>query len=167
MQDLHSGLKVSVLIKGFYMEFVSIFVAFVVGLGLGYVACLKLSSSKQEADSIKQEFEEKKASLESYKLEVSRHLESSVDLLNKMTQSCESAMRQMEESTSLLKEVTPEANTIPLFSEETQSQLYATEAERKRQGTIDVVKDSAEPPRDYSAEQSGIFIDKKQTVTNS
>jgi hypothetical protein len=76
-------------------------------------------------------------------------------------------MLQMEKSTQLLKQATPlDVDGMPFFSKETQEQLAQTVSLRHNRAERKSEETSTEPPLDYSGQASGLFVDKKQSVTN-
>lgn len=144
------------------------FIIFLVGSAVGFFAARLMTSSSKE-----QEFAEKanqsEAALQQYKVDVAEHLDSSAKLLEQMNATCQDAMSQMAKSTTLLQQATPTENSsMPFFSKETQEQLAQTvtlrhEKKEKKENTAEIT----EPPLDYSGNPSGLFDDKKQTVTNA
>lgn len=141
-------------------------VIFVVGIVIGALAVKFLATSSIEQKELKEKIEKSEAALNEYKKEVAEHLDNSAKLLSQMNSTCQAAMQQMEKSTKLLQQATPEDVTgMPFFSKETQEQLAKTASLRKREKTADDNIEQA--PLDYSNESSGLFVDKKQTVTNT
>ncbi len=142
-------------------------VIFVVGTLFGFLANRFLSASSQEQRKLAEQASESEAALAQYKLDVADHLESSAKLLEQMNSTCQVAMKQMEESTQLLQRATPtEAEAMPFFSKETQEQLAQTVTLRHQKRT-DSAETITEAPLDYSGNPSGLFADKKQSVTNA
>lgn len=150
------------------MSVVMIIVLLLVGGTLGFVAGRFLSTSNQENKKLNEQVSQKESALAQYKLDVAEHLESSSELLKKMNETCQTAMQQMAESTKLLQQATPtEANVMPFFSKETQEQLAQTVNLRHDKKKIEEnASASEEPPLDYSGNPSGLFVDKKHSVTN-
>lgn len=152
------------------MTVVTALIVFIIGAILGFIANHFLSSSNQEQRRLAEQANKSEAALSQYKLDVSDHLESSAKLLEQMNGTCQTAMKQMQESTQLLKSATKnDAETMPFFSQETQDQLAQTAGLRHPKKTdekidIDTV---TEAPLDYSSEASGLFIDEKQKQTSS
>ena len=106
--------------------------------------------------------------LAQYKLDVAEHLENSTNLLEQMNSTCQVAMAQMSQSTQLLQQVTPEnIENMPFFSKETQEQLAQTVNLRHNKNLRKNDETASEAPLDYSGAPSGLFDDKKQSVTNS
>ena len=106
--------------------------------------------------------------LAQYKLDVADHLENSAKLLEQMNTTCQIAMAQMAESTQLLQQVTPEnIESMPFFSKETQEQLAQTVNLRHNKELRKDNEPSSEAPLDYSGAPSGLFDDKKHSVTNA
>ncbi len=88
-----------------------------------------LSSSNQERRKLSEQVSKSEAALSQYKLDVADHLASSANLLEQMNETCQTAMKQMEESTQLLQQVTAnDVDGMPFFSQETQDQLAQTAA---------------------------------------
>ena len=150
------------------MDVVLAVILLLVGVAIGYIASRFLSGSVQDNQKLSEQVSSSEAALEQYKLDVGEHLDDSMKLLEKMNSTCQSAMQQMEKSTQLLQQATPiEVEGMPFFSKETQDQLAQTvslrhnRSERKDKPTI------TEAPLDYSGEASGLFDDKKQSVTNA
>ena len=150
------------------MDIVLAIFLLLVGAAIGFIASRYLSASVQDNQKLSERVSNSEAALAQYKLDVAEHLDDSTILLEKMNSTCQTAMKQMEKSTQLLQQATPtEADGMPFFSKETQEQLAQTvtlrhsKSERKNESTI------TEPPLDYSGEASGLFADKKQTVTNA
>ncbi|TWX53082.1 YhcB family protein [Colwellia hornerae] len=149
------------------MDIVLAIFLLLVGAAIGFVASRFLSASVQDNQKLSERVSNSEAALAQYKLDVAEHLDDSTILLDKMNSTCQTAMLQMEKSTQLLKQATPlDVDGMPFFSKETQEQLAQTvslrhsRAERKNEAT------STEPPLDYSGQASGLFADKKQSVTN-
>lgn len=141
---------------------------FIAGAIIGFFIHKLLFASSQETKKLAEKASQTESELAQYKLDVAEHLDSSAKLLEQMNNTCQSAMKQMAQSTQLLQQATPEnIESMPFFSKETQEQLAQTvnlrhnKAERNNDETI------SEPPLDYSGAPSGLFDDKKQSVTNS
>ncbi|GLX77912.1 hypothetical protein tinsulaeT_12520 [Thalassotalea insulae] len=140
---------------------------FAVGALVGFIANKMLSASNQEHQQLAEKANQSEATLAQYKLDVAEHLDNSTQLLEQMNTTCQKAMQQMEQSTKLLQQATPaEGEVMPFFSKETQEQLAQTVALRHNK-TTRPDKEITEAPLDYSGESSGLFNDKKHTVTNS
>ena len=145
------------------MTVVSALIIFVVGAIVGFFANHFLSSSSQEQRKLSEQVSKSEASLSQYKLDVADHLESSANLLDQMNNTCQTAMKQMEESTQLLQRVTTnDVEGMPFFSQETQDQLAQTAGLRHPKRAAKQVESNTEAPLDYSGEASGLFIDQKQ-----
>ena len=70
--------------------------------------------------------------------------------------------------TQLLQQATPEnIENMPFFSKETQEQLAQTVNLRHKKNLRQNDETVSEPPLDYSGAPSGLFDDKKHSVTNS
>ncbi|WP_206485179.1 DUF1043 family protein [Thalassotalea sp. G2M2-11] len=144
-------------------------IIFAVGALVGFVANKMFSANEQEQKQLAEKANQSEATLAQYKLDVAEHLDNSTQLLEQMNATCQKAMKQMEQSTKLLQQATPdESDVMPFFSKETQEQLAQTvalrhtkKAIRQQEGAI------TEPPLDYSGESSGLFADMKQPVTNT
>lgn len=141
---------------------------FIVGALVGFIASKTLFASSQETKKLAEKASQSESELAKYKLDVAEHLDSSAKLLEQMNNTCQTAMAQMAQSTQLLQQATPEnIESMPFFSKETQEQLAQTvnlrhsKDERKSDVAI------SEPPLDYSDAPSGLFDDKKQSVTNT
>jgi len=148
-------------------------IIFAVGALVGFFANKMLSASSQESKKLAEKASQSEASLAQYKVDVAEHLDHSTQLLKQMNDTCQKAMKQMEESTSLLQQATPSHNEgMPFFSKETQEQLAQTVAlrhdqeARKTKEARKIESQFTEPPLDYSGQASGLFADSKQTVTN-
>lgn len=140
-------------------------VIFVVGTLFGFLANRFLSASSQEQRKLAEQVSASEAALVQYKVDVAEHLESSAKLLDQMNTTCQTAMKQMEESTNLLQRATPtEVEGMPFFSKETQDQLAKT-VNLRHQKRSEAPETATEPPLDYSGNPSGLFADKKQSVT--
>jgi len=149
------------------MTVVTALIVFVVGAIVGFFANHFLSSSNQEQRKLAEQVSKSESALSQYKLDVADHLESSAKLLDKMNNTCQTAMKQMEESTQLLQKVTTsDAEGMPFFSQETQEQLAQTAGLRHPKRTTKQQASSTEAPLDYSGEASGLFIDQKQPDTS-
>ena len=143
-------------------------VTFIIGAIIGYVAHRFLSSSANTEEHLVEQINQSEQALSQYKQDVEQHLEQSADLLTQMNQTCQKAMLQMEESTQLLKQATPiEPSAMPFFSAETQQQLAETATKRHPKRQEDEPTKISQPPLDYSDGPSGLFVDQKQSVTNS
>lgn len=145
------------------MTVVTALIVFVVGAIVGFIANHFLSSSNQEQRKLAEQVNKSEAALSQYKLDVADHLESSAQLLDKMNNTCQTAMKQMEESTQLLQRATTsETDGMPFFSQETQEQLAQTAGLRHTKRVNKKTEPSTEAPLDYSGEASGLFIDQEQ-----
>ena len=148
------------------MTVLSALIIFVVGAIVGFIANHFLSSSNQEQRKLSEQVSKSEAALSQYKLDVAEHLESSASLLEQMNNTCQTAMKQMKESTQLLQRVTTnDTDGMPFFSQETQEQLAQTAALRHEKRSTQQNESNTEAPLDYSNEASGLFIDQKQTKT--
>lgn len=140
---------------------------FVVGAIAGAFAFKMFASSAIENQQLSEKFEQSEAALAQYKQDVAEHLDTSASLLKQMNETCQAAMKQMDESTKLLQQATPsDLSSMPFFSKETQEQLAKTVNLRHNKEEVERAELS-EPPLDYSSEASGLFKDKTQPVTNS
>jgi len=149
------------------MNVVIALVIFIIGGIGGFFAARLLSSTSQDQRKLSEQVSKSEAALDQYKLDVAEHLSSSATLLNQMNSTCQTAMKQMQESTQLLQRATiEEVESMPFFSAETQQQLEQT-ATLRRQKRTDEVTEATEPPLDYSGNPSGLFIDQKQKVTST
>ncbi|MBL4822537.1 MAG: DUF1043 family protein [Colwellia sp.] len=149
------------------MTVVTALVVFIIGAIIGFIANHFLSSSNQEQRKLAEQVNKSEAALSQYKLDVADHLESSAKLLEQMNSTCQTAMKQMQESTQLLKRATSnDTDAMPFFSPETQEQLAQTAALRHPKKVAKPVEAVTEAPLDYSGEASGLFIDKKQQQTS-
>lgn len=145
------------------MTVVSALIIFVVGAIIGFFANHFLSSSNQEQRKLSEQVNKSEATLSQYKLDVADHLASSASLLEQMNNTCQTAMKQMEESTQLLQRVTTnDMDGMPFFSQETQDQLAQTAGLRHPKRTVKQVDVNIQAPLDYSGEASGLFIDQKR-----
>lgn len=150
------------------MDIVIGIIIFVVGSTVGFFASRFLSASNQENQKLAEKVNQSEASLAQYKVDVAEHLDHSKELLEQMNNTCQKAMKQMEQSTQLLQKATPkESDAMPFFSKETQEQLAQTVALRHNKEERKSDNEVTEAPLDYSGEASGLFADKKQSVTNS
>jgi hypothetical protein len=141
---------------------------FIVGAIVGFFANKALFSSSQETQKLAEKASQTESELAQYKLDVAEHLENSAKLLDQMNHTCQIAMTQMAQSTQLLQQATPEnIENMPFFSKETQEQLAQTVNLRHNKDARKNDEVISEPPLDYSGAPSGLFDDKKQSVTNS
>ena len=149
------------------MDVVLAIILLLVGAAIGFFVSRFLSASVQDNQKLSEQVNHSEANLAQYKLDVAEHLDDSKKLLEQMNSTCQNAMKQMEKSTQLLNQATPvEVDGMPFFSKETQEQLAQTVALRhNRNERIDEAV-ITEPPLDYSNEASGLFTDKKQSVTS-
>lgn len=149
------------------MDIVLAIFLLLVGAAIGFVASRFLSASVQDNQKLSERVSNSEAALAQYKLDVAEHLDDSTILLDKMNSTCQTAMLQMEKSTQLLKQATPlDVDGMPFFSKETQEQLAQTVSLRHSRTERKNEETSTEPPLDYSGQASGLFADKKQSVTN-
>lgn len=149
------------------MTVVSALIVFIVGAIVGFLVNHFLSSSNQEQRKLSEQVSKSEAALSQYKLDVASHLESSANLLDQMNNTCQTAMKQMEESTQLLQKVTTtDVDGMPFFSQETQDQLAQTAGLRHPKRVEKPEESNMQPPLDYSGEASGLFIDQKQQDTS-
>lgn len=140
---------------------------FIIGAITGVMANKFLSATSQQ-QQLAEKAKQSETELAQYKLDVAEHLDSSAKLLAQMNSTCQTAMQQMEQSTLLLQQATPDASeNIPFFSQETQEQLAQTVSLRHSKDTRKGDVEITEAPLDYSDDPSGIFNDTKQSVTNS
>lgn len=143
-------------------------VIFVVGAAVGAMVGKLLFASGRDNKNLAEKANQAEASLAQYKLDVAEHLDNSTRLLEQMNNTCQTAMKQMEQSTKLLQQATPaEEIVMPFFSKETQEQLAQTVALRHERTQRDKQDELTEAPRDYSGSASGLFADQTQAVTNS
>ncbi len=150
------------------MNVVIALVIFIVGGIVGFFATRLLSSSSQEQRKLIAQANQSEAALNQYKLDVAEHLESSAKLLEQMNTTCQTAMKQMQESTQLLQKAsTAEVESMPFFSAETQQQLAQTATLRHQKRSTETVEEVTEAPLDYSGNASGLFADQKQKVTTA
>ncbi|MCI2282821.1 YhcB family protein [Colwellia sp. MSW7] len=150
------------------MTVVSALIIFIVGAVIGFFANHFLSSSNQERRKLSEQVSKSEAALSQYKLDVADHLASSASLLEQMNSTCQTAMKQMEESTQLLQRVTTnDIDGMPFFSQETQDQLAQTAGLRHPKRIVKPEESTTQAPLDYSGEASGLFIDQKRQDTSS
>ena len=150
------------------MSAVMSIVLLLVGGAIGFAAGRFLSSSAKEAKELAEKANESESALAQYKQDVAEHLDNSAKLLAQMNDTCQNAMAQMEASTKLLQQATPsEKSAMPFFSQETQEQLAQTVNLRHEKKEQIEQTEMTEAPLDYSGNPSGLFDDKKQSVTNA
>jgi uncharacterized membrane-anchored protein YhcB (DUF1043 family) len=141
---------------------------FIVGAIVGFFANKALFSSSQETQKLAEKASQSESELAQYKIDVAEHLENSAKLLEQMNSTCQTAMTQMAQSTQLLQQATPaNIESMPFFSKETQEQLAQTVSLRHNKDVRKTDESISEPPLDYSGAPSGLFDDKKQSVTNT
>lgn len=141
---------------------------FIVGALVGFFVNRTLFSSAKETQKLAEKASQSESELAKYKLDVAEHLENSTSLLEQMNSTCQVAMAQMAQSTQLLQQATPEnIENMPFFSKETQEQLAQTVNLRHDKNARKNDETASEAPLDYSGAPSGLFDDKKQSVTNS
>ncbi|MFT5813984.1 MAG: uncharacterized membrane-anchored protein YhcB (DUF1043 family) [Psychroserpens sp.] len=141
---------------------------FIVGAIIGFFASRMLFSSAQETQKLATKASQSESELARYKLDVAEHLANSANLLEQMNSTCQVAMAQMAQSTQLLQQVTPNnIENMPFFSKETQEQLAETVNLRHDKNLRKNDETTSEPPLDYSGAPSGLFNDKKYSVTNT
>ena len=150
------------------MDVVIALVIFIIGGVGGFFATRLLSNTSQEQRKLADQVNKSETALDQYKLDVAEHLSSSAKLLDQMNNTCQTAMKQMQESTQLLqKATTAEVEGMPFFSAETQQQLAQTATLRHQKRSIEKVAAMTEAPLDYSGNPSGLFDDQKQEVTTT
>lgn len=150
------------------MTVVSALIIFVVGAIIGFFINHFLSTSNQDQRKLTEQLSKSEAALSQYKIDVADHLASSASLLEQMNETCQTAMKQMEESTLLLQRATPtEIDGMPFFSQETQDQLAQTAGLRHPKRIVKQANANTEAPLDYSGQASGLFADKKQHDVSS
>ena len=143
-------------------------IIFAVGALVGFIANKMLSANSQESQKLAEKANHSEATLAQYKLDVAEHLDNSTQLLEQMNQTCQKAMQQMETSTKLLQQATPDiGEAMPFFSKETQEQLAKTVNLRHDRSEKKPKEALTEAPLDYSTGSSGLFEGKKHGVTNS
>ncbi|WP_448551351.1 YhcB family protein [Thalassotalea montiporae] len=139
-----------------------------VGIVIGFIGGRFLSASAKENKALAEKVTKGEAALTQYQNDVAEHLDDSAKLLEQMNATCQKAMKQMEQSTALLQRATPtESEAMPFFSQETQEQLAQTVKLRHEKKPDFKEETTDEAPRDYSSNPSGLFDDKKQSVTNA
>lgn len=142
------------------MSVVSALIIFILGLIIGFFSNQFLSSSNQERRKLSEQVSKSEAALSQYKVDVADHLASSASLLDQMNNTCQTAMKQMEESTQLLQRVTTnDTDGMPFFSQETQDQLTQTVGLRHPKRSAKEAESTTQAPLDYSGEASGLFVD--------
>jgi len=140
----------------------------IVGGLVGFFANRIFSPANQEQRKLAEQVSSTEATLSQYKLDVADHLASSAHLLEQMNSTCQTAMKQMQESTQLLQKATSvDVEGMPFFSAETHAQLAETANLRHNKRNDEQLEEITQPPLDYSSEASGLFDDKKQTVTTA
>lgn len=150
------------------MNVVIALVIFIIGGIGGFFATHLLSRTSQEQRKLAEQVNKSEAALDQYKLDVAEHLSSSANLLEQMNNTCQTAMKQMQESTQLLqKATTVEVDSMPFFSAETQQQLAQTAKLRHHKRSSATTEAVTEAPLDYSDNPSGLFVDQKQKVTTA
>ncbi|WP_019027088.1 YhcB family protein [Colwellia piezophila] len=150
------------------MNVVIALVIFIIGGIAGFFATRLLSSSSQEQRKLAEQVTKSEAALDQYKLDVADHLSTSANLLEQMNSTCQTAMKQMQESTQLLQRATTvEVDGMPFFSAETQQQLAQTATLRHQKRHVETATNVTEPPLDYSNEQSGLFDGQQQKLTTA
>ena len=150
------------------MDVIIAFALLIIGALIGFFSNRFFSSSSQEQRKLAEQVSTTEATLSQYKLDVADHLTSSAQLLEQMNSTCQTAMKQMQESTQLLQKATSvEVEGMPFFSAETHAQLAETADLRHAKRSDSKAEEITQPPLDYSEEASGLFADKKQTVTTT
>jgi len=150
------------------MTILSGLLIFIIGAVAGFIANKFFSASSQNQQELAEKVNHSETALEQYKLDVAEHLDSSAKLLEQMNSTCKVAMEQMAQSTKLLQQATPEESVaMPFFSKETQEQLAQTVNLRHNKEDKKEEQQITEAPLDYSGNPSGLFDDKKQSVTNT
>ncbi len=150
------------------MDIVIALALLIAGTMIGFFSNRLFSNSSQEQRKLAEQVNQTDAALNQYKLDVAEHLARSATLLEQMSTTCQVAMKQMEESTQLLQRAsTSEPEGMPFFSQETEQQLAQTANLRHHKRTDDNAEEITQAPLDYSDNPSGIFVDKKQSVTNA
>ena len=150
------------------MNLITGLILFIVGALAGFFIGKTFSKSNQEYKKLAQQANQNEEALTQYKNDVAEHLDNSSKLLEQMHGTCQTAMKQMAESTKLLQQATPvETEAMPFFSKETQEQLAQTVNLRHQKREEKAEEAITEAPLDYSGNPSGLFDDKKQSVTNA
>ncbi len=138
------------------------------GLIIGFFANRFFSNTSQEQRKLAEQVDKSDAALNQYKLDVADHLANSAKLLEQMNATCQTAMKQMEQSTQLLQKASAtDAEGVPFFSRETEQQLAQTAGLRHQKRDTEKQEQLTEAPLDYSDNPSGLFDDKKHSVTNA
>ncbi|MEI6893580.1 MAG: DUF1043 family protein [Colwellia sp.] len=151
------------------MNIATALIIFIIGGVVGFFVTRLLSKTSQEQRKLAEQVSKSEAALTQYKIDVAEHLSSSATLLNQMNDTCQTAMKQMQESTQLLQQATiADVEEISFFSAETHQQLDQTFTLRQQDRKTEVteITEVTEAPRDYSGNPSGLFVDQKQTVTS-
>jgi uncharacterized membrane-anchored protein YhcB (DUF1043 family) len=150
------------------MDVVIVLALLITGGVVGFFANRFLSSSSKEQRKLAEQANKSEAKLEQYKLDVADHLASSAKLLEQMNSTCQTAMKQMHESTQLLQQATStDVEGMPFFSAETQQQLAQTANLRHPKRDEEPQELITEAPLDYSDNPSGLFGDDTQSVTTA
>lgn len=149
------------------MDIIIALALLIIGGIIGFLSNRFFSSASQEQRKLAEQVSTTEATLSQYKLDVAEHLTSSAQLLEQMNNTCQTAMKQMQESTQLLQKATSvEVDGMPFFSAETHAQLAETAKLRHAKRSDTEREEMTQPPLDYSGEASGLFDDKKQSVTS-
>lgn len=150
------------------MTIISSLLIFIFGALTGFFINKQFGASSLQQQKLSEQASKSVSALEQYKIDVAEHLDSSAKLLEQMNNTCQTAMEQMARSTLLLQQATiDESVAMPFFSKETQEQLAQTVSLRHNKNTRKEDAEVTEPPLDYSNNPSGLFDDRKQSVTNS
>lgn len=150
------------------MDIIIALVVFIVGGLCGFFAARSLNSTDEEQTKLTKQLNKSEDALEQYKSDVAEHLSNSAKLLDQMNDTCQTAMKQMQESTQLLQAATTaEVESVPFFSAETEEGLAKTAAIRDQKRESEAIQLATNPPLDYSGDPSGIFSDQKQKVTTA
>lgn len=150
------------------MTLITGLISLLVGALGGFFIGKNFSKSNKENQKLAQQANQNEEALSQYKTDVAEHLDNSSKLLEQMHATCQTAMKQMAESTKLLQQATPtETEAMPFFSKETQEQLAQTATLRHQKREEKTEEAITEAPLDYSGNPSGLFDDKKQSVTNA
>lgn len=148
------------------MDVIITLVIFIVGAAGGFFAARFLPATTQDQSKLTEQLNKSESALEQYKLDVAEHLSSSANLLEQMNVTCQTAMKQMQESTQLLQAATTaEVETMPFFSAETEAELAKTAAIRDQKRASESIELAKDAPLDYSGNPSGLFVDQSQKTS--
>lgn len=127
------------------------------GLVFGFVFGQFWKAKEQNENTFKKQVETTKQELDSYKEEMTRHLDTTADIMSNIRQNYDNMMSQIEATNALLSKQFSSEKSMPFFSPETEKQLFKASITNPEQRSEE--SQLSEQPKDYSVQSSGVFTE--------